>query len=100
MKNNKSKKLLMTATILSAALFSVSPAQAQGAPQDGNQRKGPPQEAYTACDSKETEESCTVTTPRGEMTGTCKDPKGDSHRICVPSGHKGEHQRNSGAPAN
>ncbi len=43
----------------------------------------PPQEALTACVGKSTGSSCSFSTPRGAVTGTCKTPP-NSSLACVP----------------
>lgn len=44
----------------------------------------PPQEALTACSSKSLGSSCSFTTPRGTITGTCDAPPGVSWVGCKP----------------
>lgn len=60
-------------------------AYAQPSSDDGKQRRGPPPEAFTACESKSQGDSCTVSTPKGELSGTCEMPKGDK-LVCAPEG--------------
>lgn len=57
----------------------------QGAPSTAQPAVGgtPPQEAIQACAGKNTGASCSFTTPRGALTGTCKTPPGQS-LACVP----------------
>ncbi len=59
--------------------------------------KGPPAEAFTACESLSAGNACTVTTPRGEMTGSCKAaPNGQEGPLaCVPEGGRPGGQRPS-----
>ena len=45
---------------------------------------GPPAEAITACSGKSSNSSCTVTTPQGTLSGTCKMPPNSSALACVP----------------
>ena len=51
-------------------------------------KQGPPAAAFTACESKSVGESCSITTPRGNETGSCKaDPRASSSKLaCVPAG--------------
>ncbi len=60
----------------------------------------PPPEAFTACNSKSTEENCTVKTPHGTINGTCKTPPRGKSLICVPThGHpKNNQQSQNGRP--
>ena len=88
MKNRKFKKLLITTMVLSTAVLTLSLALAQGGPPGGGQRKGPPPpEAFTVCEDKASGDSCTVTTPQGEETGTCEMPRGDK-LVCAPERNK------------
>lgn len=43
----------------------------------------PPQEAFTACQSVNRGAACTLTTPRGTLTGTCGGPE-DKPLACMP----------------
>ena len=55
---------------------------------DKGQRRGPPPEAFAACEGLSDGASCSVTTPRNEtLQGSCAMPKGD-RLVCVPEGHK------------
>lgn len=53
--------------------------------QGNNQGQQPPQEAITACSGKSSGTSCTFTTPRGSITGSCQTPSGRDSAICVPT---------------
>ena len=57
----------------------MMPSGSPGMPQGG-----PPQEAITACSGKSQGVSCTFTTPRGMITGTCQTPPNGS-LACVPA---------------
>ncbi|WP_085441966.1 hypothetical protein [Magnetofaba australis] len=61
--------------------------------QSGNQmgRRGPPQEAFTACANSSQGASCSVTTPHGTLSGTCQQDRhsGSNSLVCVPNGHRG-----------
>ncbi|PWQ97588.1 hypothetical protein [Leucothrix arctica] len=54
--------------------------------------KGPPAEAFTACESLSVGDACAMTTPRGEMTGSCKAaPNGEEGPLaCAPAGGRGQ----------
>ena len=84
MLNTKMSRLI--ATLMLAVPMSV----AMAADQDNRPErpKGPPQEAFTACESLSVGDACTATTPRGEMTGTCKAaPHDDTAPLaCAPEG--------------
>ena len=51
-------------------------------------KKTIPAEAFTACEGLSSGTACSVTTPRGTMTGTCKDFKGEGTLVCAPAGGK------------
>lgn len=58
-------------------------------------RRGPPQEAFDACDGASDGDSCTVETPEGEVEGECRVPRHEDDRgdmVCVPD-HPPEHRR-------
>ena len=49
-----------------------------------SRRKGPPQAAFDACDGSGNGDACTVQTPRGQLSGMCRNtPEGIA---CVPAG--------------
>lgn len=78
-------------SVLTLAMFPISGAHAQRSSEGGEnsgqqqQRKGPPPEAFTVCSGSSVGGSCTVSTPRGDMSGTCEMPRGDK-LVCVPEG--------------
>lgn len=49
----------------------------------GGGRGGPPQEAISACSGKSSGASCSFTTPRGKISGSCRSIQ--SNVACVPS---------------
>ncbi len=49
--------------------------------------QGPPPEAFTACNGKSRGEDCIVETPRGRISGICRERSGQT--FCVPTGHGG-----------
>ena len=79
--------------LISMLILAVPMSVAMAADQDNRPErpKGPPQEAFTACESLSVDDACTVTTPRGEMSGTCKAaPHDDSAPLaCAPEGGPG-----------
>lgn len=49
-------------------------------------QRGPPPEALEACANQAVESACSMTTPRGDVTGQCVEtPKGEI--ACLPEGH-------------
>lgn len=76
--------------VLSAAcLFlsiSFSAAAQQAPPRGDGERRGPPPEAFTACESSALNDSCSVKTPRETLTGICKTDRRDQRLFCVPEG--------------
>jgi len=84
------------------ALFFAVGVQAQSGPPSGQgnqgnrgnqqgERRGPPPEAISACSGKAENASCGFTSPRGPLSGTCRNvPEGKM--ACVPAnmpGHGG-----------
>lgn len=68
-------------------VLSTTGAWAQGQPQDGPRGKGegrPPAEAIAACKSVESGGTCTFSSPKGTVTGTCDGPEGKP-LACVPA---------------
>jgi hypothetical protein len=51
-------------------------------------RKTPPPEAFEACNDLSLGGTCTVSTPKGEITGTCVSPKNDGDLVCAPAGRR------------
>lgn len=65
----------------------LSPGDTKGS-QLGGQTGGssqPPQTAFLACNGKAVNSSCTFEAPRGEVTGTCQTPPGQTSMVCVPT---------------
>lgn len=56
----------------------------------------PPQEAFDACRHHSSGSSCTVSTPRGQLNGQCRQPPRESQLVCVPDGHRPEQARGRG----
>jgi len=56
----------------------------------GGGRRGPPPEAYTACEGLSDGGACSVETPHGTLSGTCRVPRRGSQQetrlICAPEG--------------
>ena len=44
----------------------------------------PPQEAIDACRQAPSGSSCSFSTPRGQMKGTCRQPPHERRRLCIP----------------
>ena len=63
-------------------------AQRSGGQKGGQERKGPPPEAFTACNGLSVGSTCTVETPRGTLNGTCQSPRGEGELVCGPAGGK------------
>ena len=57
---------------------------------NGSERHSPPPEAYTACEGLSEGTACSVETPHGTLSGTCRVPRRRSLQeasvICVPAG--------------
>lgn len=51
-------------------------------------RRGPPPEAFTACENKAQNDVCNVETPHGSLKGTCGSPRQETRLVCIPDDHK------------
>jgi hypothetical protein len=49
-------------------------------------RRGPPEEAVTACEDKTEGEACAFTVPRRDIEGTCESMRRSEEVACVPEG--------------
>jgi len=83
---------LLTCLVLTVSSFSTqayedqAPVDQQGGEHYGKHR-GPPQEAFDACENKAGDDTCEVVTPRGNtINGICKLPPKQSELVCVPKG--------------
>jgi len=76
----KQAVLLLLLSVLSTAAY------AEREQSDQKKRKGPPQEALTACEGLQVEQACTFSSRRhGEISGTCIVPKNDESVLaCKP----------------
>lgn len=57
------------------------------------ERKGPPQEALTACEGLSQNDQCTFNGRDGEMSGLCFAPSDDKPLACRPEGDNRRGQR-------
>ena len=76
-------------------LSTVSFAAAQEPPSRGD-RRGPPPEAYTACEALNQNDVCSVVTPRETLSGSCQiDRRKKSVLICIPDNknHRKKHDK-------
>jgi hypothetical protein len=74
-----------TNALIAALLLSCSATQAF-ANGEHPDRKGPPPEALTACESAAEGDSCSFTSPRGEVSGQCFAPPKDGAALaCKPA---------------
>ena len=74
------KKFIITLAILGVTFASAN----QGQGQRGGSDREPPKEAIEICEGQEEGSSCTMTTPRGNMEGTCKNTPDDKYFVCMP----------------
>jgi len=74
--------------IIVTSLFALTTTvafSAHAAEEEKGQRGKPPTEAFEACASLSENASCSVSTQRGDITGTCKaPPRGEGDLACVP----------------
>ena len=93
MTNSKSGKFILRSSLtLLVGLTLAVTAMAADSESRPDRPKGPPKEAVTACASLSEGDSCSATTPRGEMSGTCKAAPngGDGPLACAPEGGPGQ----------
>ena len=81
------KKIVLSILMLSATMMYA---------QDQSRRE-PPKEAISACKDKSTDDSCSMTTPRGTLEGTCKNTPDKKYFACMPSNMS---DNNGGPPQN
>lgn len=62
----------------------IQPEGATNGPNNTGQNQ-PPAEAIAACNNKSTNSSCSINTPQGTRTGTCKQPPNSSSLACIPN---------------
>ena len=77
--------LILALPLCAAAQFGPG-GGSRGGRQGGPPGGGPPQEAFDACRDRQTRESCSFSTPRGEMTGVCYNFADQGRMGCVPEG--------------
>lgn len=73
------KKFIITLAILGVTLVS-----AEGQDQRGGGDREPPKEAIEICEGQQEGSSCTMSTPRGDMEGTCKNTPDGKYFVCMP----------------
>lgn len=93
-KTNRSAKSKLIVTFTLALLCAACASNEGGQGGKGGERgskKGPPAEAFAACKTLSVGDACTVSTPRGEMTGSCTAaPSGQEGPLaCAPKGGMG-----------
>ncbi len=72
--------IVRTVTIGTCLLLAaVASAQPSG-------RRGPPPEAFEACESKSDGDACGFSGRRGEVSGQCRTPPNTQDLVCVPDG--------------
>jgi hypothetical protein len=82
-------KFVFTIIILAGGTVLATPSYSQS----GQRGNGPPPEAFNACSGKTEQVSCSVQTPHGSLSGTCRKERRGQRLICVPSngGPEGRH---------
>ena len=83
---NINKRIFITSCIF--ATIVVSYANQKGQRQGGNM---PPKEAISACEGQKVGFECTVSTPRGNLTGQCMNTPDEKYFVCMLKG--GPHKR-------
>ena len=82
------KRIVITVSILTLILTTaVALAQPRG-PGKGRRGNGPPQAAINACKGKAARARCTIQTPRGTISGTCRVPPRIKVLACIPDNHR------------
>ena len=82
MKYTLKKSSYVFRTMLFCSFITI-PSLALAQNNDSSQRRGPPPEAFIACEGKSSGDSCTAETPHGTKSGTCEDPRGNGKLICA-----------------
>lgn len=73
------KKILITfCTILSFGSFLYA--------NEDNRRGEPPKEAIEVCKGQDIGYKCTMNTPRGSLSGQCKNTPDNKYLACMPEG--------------
>ena len=83
----------ISATML-AVLLALSPLAQAGSDDRQGKRRGPPPQAFEACQEQAAGAVCSFEGHRGELQGTCIVPPRDAQSevlVCAPEG--GRHQR-------
>lgn len=78
-----------------AALLTCSPLAQSGSDDRQGKRRGPPPQAFEACQDQTAGAVCGFETRRGELEGTCIVPPRDAESevlVCAPEGRR--HRRN------
>jgi hypothetical protein len=69
-------KFLLKTVLLISVISTISNAKPEG--------KEPPKEAIEICVGQEVGSTCTMNTPRGEMTGQCMNTPDKKYFVCMP----------------
>jgi hypothetical protein len=77
-------KIIITTILFTSVLFAMGG-------QDRADRQ-PPQEAISICEGQSEGSTCTLNTPRGEMSGTCSTTPDGKYFACKPN-HRGGNDR-------
>lgn len=85
---NINKKILLASCIFATTIV-VSYAN-QGE-QRSQGKRTPPKEAITACKNKEVGTTCTMSTPRGDLSGQCMNTPDKKYFVCMPEGGPDRH---------
>lgn len=72
--------------VLSTVLTMSFPVGTESSQKSG-ERRGPPPAAFEACANSAAGDACTVETPRGKLTGECRNARRQDKLVCVPEGH-------------
>ena len=92
--HTRSLRLVRIFSGLILLLSTVAFAEAQESP-SREDRRGPPPEAYTACESLRQNDVCSVVIPEETLNGTCQtDRRKKSLLICIPDNK--DHRKKGG----
>ena len=86
--NTKTKKFISRSILTLLVALPMTVAMAADSDNRPERPKGPPAEAFTACESLSVDDACSMSTPRGDMEGTCKGAPNDQEGplACAPAG--------------
>ncbi|MGB5811851.1 MAG: hypothetical protein WBG86_15035 [Polyangiales bacterium] len=84
MKTKTKVAVALAAGVLSLNFF----VRAEPPGDSGRERRGPPPEAFEACEGATDGDVCAVETPHGTLDGVCRETTRHEELVCVPNDHR------------